>query len=98
MRAFTSEQVPEAIQHSLDGGQALHVWDGHAKWPTDGVPAPFKRHRWWGHLLDQDAARLVRTARRLGVRRIVVGQRGERGQHVDLCGRPLERARAECRS
>jgi hypothetical protein len=40
--------------------------------------------------------RLLKTARRLGVRKPRVDRRGELGQHVDLCGKPLERAMKEC--
>jgi len=36
--------------------------------------------------------RLTATARQLGVRRIVVDQEKTEKQHVDLCGKVLERA------
>lgn len=71
------------------GGQALHVWQGN--WPGP-KPRCFVNGREWGHLIDRDHARLVATARRLGVHVVCVSRPGERGQHIDLCGRPLERA------
>ena len=51
----------------------------------------------WGHLIDNDRERLETTARRLGVRVIKVSRPGRNGQHIDLCGRPLERAMEECK-
>ena len=83
--------VREAQQYALDGGQALHTYPA-LDIPT--APAVFKRHSTWAHLFDQDKARLTRTARGLGVRVVVVHRAGQRGQHVDLCGKPLERALA----
>lgn len=98
MRHFGQREVREALQHAASGGQALHVWDpgpsAAARWPK--APAIFLKHRPWAHLFDQNSSRLVETARRLGVRRVVIDRRGGRGQHVDLCGAPLERAIAEC--
>jgi len=88
MRRFGHKQICEAVDFALQGGQALHVWDG-TGWARPGTPACFTRTRLWAHLLDQDAARLEAMARRLGVRVVVIQCRGLRGQHVDLCGRPL---------
>lgn len=93
MKLFAMGKVREAIQFSMNGGQAVHVWDG-SMWPGR-APVCFRRHREWAHLLDQDEARLVATAKRLGVRRVVVSRRGQREQHVDLCGAPLERAKRQ---
>jgi hypothetical protein len=83
--------VREAQEHALQGGQALHVY-GALDMPA---PAVFKRHKTWAHLFDQDKGRLIKTARRLGVRVIKVHHEGRRGQHIDLCGRPLERAQEQ---
>jgi hypothetical protein len=84
-----------ARDHAAEGGQALHVWDPD---PADYPDAPgvFKRNRPWAHLLDQDLVRLQRTARELGVKVIKVGHPKRKSQHIDLCGKPLERAVAEC--
>lgn len=98
MKRFEHRQVREALAYAADGGQALHVWDpgpdAAARYPK--APAVFLRNRPWAHLFDQNPDRLYRTAKRLGVRRVVVERRGGRGQHVDLCGKPLDRALAEC--
>lgn len=96
MRRFESRKIRAAYAFVEQGGQALHVWKPpKGGWP--GAPACFmKSRRQWGHLLDNDKARLIATARRLGVRVIKVAQEGRRGQHIDLCGRPLERAIKEC--
>lgn len=79
------------MAHAESGGQALHVYAA-----IDGMPnAPqvFKRSKEWGHLFDHDEKRLIRTARRLGVRVIKVHHKGRRAQHIDLCGKPLARAK-----
>ena len=44
------------------------------------------------HLFDLDEARLVATARNLGVRVIVVERPASPRQHIDLCGAALRRA------
>jgi len=93
MKQFDSRNVLKAIQYALDGGQSLHIWRG--EWP-DPKPSCFVNGQLWGHLIDQDVARLITTAKRLGVRNIVVANRGRRTQHVDLCGKPLTRAVKEC--
>lgn len=94
-----------AMECVARGGQALHVWVPKAPGvyaEADGrkAPACFRRTKVWAHLMDADAERLEATARRLGVRRVVVSKRGHEHQHVDLCGKPLERAirEAACRS
>lgn len=49
------------------------------------------------HLLDLDAPRLAETARRLGVRMVLIHRRGEPDQRIELVGGPLRRALKECR-
>jgi len=94
MKLFKAREVQAAKEYSLRG-QALHVWDpGPGGWP--GAPLVFQRNRPWAHLFDMNEERLLKTARRLGVRRPRVDRRGELGQHIDLCGKPLERAMKEC--
>ena len=98
MRLFAHRQIREAKAHAAAGGQALHLWSpGRGGYP--GAPPVFNRIAAagspWAHLFDQDRPRLVRTARQLGVRIVVVANQGEPGQHVDLCGRPLEKAIAQ---
>lgn len=89
MKLFKQREVREAIAYAQAGGQALHLFKAMPNMPA---PRVFGAYPLWGHLIDYDEARLVETARRLGVRKIVVGRKGRRGQHVDLCGAPLERA------
>ncbi len=43
---------------------------------------------------DQDLGRLEKTARKLGVRKVVVTAADMAYQHVDLCGKPLDKAEA----
>ncbi len=78
----------EAVDFALSGGQALciHTWGLHMG------PRCFQGAPVIGKLMDQDAARLEATARRLGVRRVVICRRGRPGQHVDLVGHPLLKA------
>lgn len=96
LQLFSVREVKQAREHSMQGGQALHVWTPPAGgWPS--APAVFNRKRkQWGHLMDQDAERLVATAKRFGVRKIVVSQEGKPYQHIDLCGQPLKRALQSC--
>lgn len=93
MKRFACREVSQALEHSMEGGQALHVWTGSEAYKR---PACFKAGEPWAHLMDMDVARLVRTARRLGVRKVVVHGKGYWKQHVDLCGKPLQCALAEC--
>jgi hypothetical protein len=88
----------DARAYSLEGGQALHVWQpGPGGWP--GQPACFaaeaRAGHPWAHLMDQDVDRLTATVKRLGVRVVVVSKRGQPDQHVDLCGGPLREAMAK---
>lgn len=93
MKRFTN--VREALRYAAAGGQALHVY-GALPGHFPGAPGVFKRYSVWAHLLDWDLERLVRTARGLGVRVIRVDRRGLAGQHIDLCGGPLEMAVRLC--
>jgi hypothetical protein len=94
MTAFAMGKLREAYAHADAGGQALHLME-HSGGLYPNAPTCFRRTRRFAHLIDNNRERLVATARRLGVRRIVVSRDGKRGQHIDLCGRPLERAIAE---
>lgn len=99
MKHFTVWQVDEAQIYSLSGGQALHTHQIIVDYSK--APACFVREvnagRDIAHLFDQDAIRLVATVKRLGVRVVVVERRGQPGQHIDLCGKPLMRALEQCR-
>lgn len=87
MEIFKMHELVAAYGHSKAGGQALHL---HTL--TTGHPL-FKRYREIAHLLDMDKERLVATAKALGVRVIKVEHEGTLKQHIDLCGKPLERAK-----
>jgi hypothetical protein len=92
MKLFEMREIREAQEYALQGNQALHVHtinQGHRM---------FKRYPVIGHLFDQDKERLVQTAKQLGVRVIKIGREGERGQHIDLCGKPFEKACELCRT
>lgn len=96
MKLFQHEEAEAAMDFADQGGQALHVWKpnvGH--WPE--APSCFKRScTEWAHLLDRNLDRLISTARSLGVVVIAVSRRGMRGQHIDLCGGPLRKAKESC--
>ena len=95
MKRFEMKEAVEAQDFADEGGQALHVCETTVKLgPAAGCC--FSEVRRWAHLIDRDADRLAKTARRLGVRVIKIGRPGARGQHVDLCGKPLEKAMKEC--
>lgn len=89
MKIFQTTEIRQAIEHSQLGGQALHLHPF-----TQGHPL-FKRYKQIAHLFDQDLNRLHATVKALGVRVVKVEHLGTHKQHVDLCGRPLERAKAK---
>ena len=75
--------LARAKAHAADGGQALVVGVPPLRVPERSGPTQY------GYLFDQDRARLVRTARIFGVRRVKVDKPGKPGQHVNLWGSPL---------
>lgn len=94
MRLFEAETIREGMDHADAGGQTLVVIPRCAR---EG-PACFHRYPEYAYLFDCNEERLRATARRLGVRVVKIhGVRDEsrRGQHVDLCGGPLAKAREE---
>ena len=93
MKTFQERQLMEAYTYAKEGGQALHLFSDPGVYP--GAPNCFKRSREAAHLFDYNTGRLIATARRLGVRVIKIGRKGSPGQHIDLCGRPLQRAKEE---
>lgn len=98
MKKFDCMELREAISHASDGGQSLHLH--RIIVDRRRAPACFVRAVDRGeniaHLFDQDVDRLRATARRLGVRVIVVEKEGTLDQHVDLCGGPLKKALGMC--
>lgn len=98
MRVFRDWEIDEAIAYAAQGGQALHlhrVIVDESRAPRCFVQA-VRRGEDIAHLFDQDAGRLARTARRLGVRVIKIERTGTARQHLDLCGKPLQRAIGQC--
>lgn len=89
MKTFQMREIAEAKQHAANGEQALHLHN-----ITAGHPL-FKRYSEIAHLLDQNKQRLIATAKRLGVRIIKVEREGTPYQHIDLCGKPLAKAKQE---
>lgn len=96
MKIFEHKQLREAYAHADAGGQALHLWTPPSA-VRERAPLCFRQAKQWAHLIDYDLPRLKKTARRLGIRRIAVDRIGQRGQHVDLCGKPLAEAIAWAR-
>ena len=92
MKRFEARKIRDAYKFSQAGGQALLIPGFACNWP--GAPKCF-RNKKYGYLLDQNYLRLKETASRLGVRVIKVDKQGDPQQHVNLCGRPLERAMKE---
>jgi hypothetical protein len=91
MILFPGNRTPEAIQAINDGCQVLELWDKSFTMGPD-APACF-RGKDFAKLYDNDKERLIKTARRLGVRVIVVDCEDQPGrQHVDLVGGPMRKA------
>lgn len=96
MKVFACLEIDEALAHAAAGGQSLHlhrVIPDRAKAPRCFVQA-VDRGEDIAHLFDLDRARLVRTARELGVKVVYVDRDGTDRQHVDLVGKPLRKAKA----
>ena len=96
IKSFEERDVWEARDHAQAGGQALHCHFQLGARPPACFSRDVKKGIAIGHLLDQDKGRLEDTARRLGVRIIVVERIGQPLQHIDLCGAPMRRALVEC--
>ena len=91
MKQFTAKEIFEAYEESKAGGQALHVQSIN----TTGHRL-FARYPESAHLFDMDKERLIATVKKLGVRVIKVEREGTFRQHIDLCGKPLEKAKSLC--
>lgn len=98
MKLFAQKDLKAAYAYAESGGQALHVISGTFAYLRPGTPAVFKGREQIAHLLDNDLDRLWATARRLGVRVVKPERIGRVGQHVDLCGKPFDRALSECQT
>jgi hypothetical protein len=98
MRRFGPKEVREAKAHAMAGHQALHLHRhlGDRRTAPRVFVEAFDRGEFFAHLFDQDAARLIATARELGVRVVLIEDRFGPRQHVDLCGGPLRKALALC--
>ena len=99
MKVFQQDQVKEAKAYALAGGQALHLHRiivDRSRAPRCFVSA-IDRGEDIAHLFDQDAQRLIATAKKLGVKVILVEHPGTPRQHIDLCGIPLRKARSIAR-
>ena len=90
MRRFLMQEMSTALEYAEGGGQALHVHT------LTGRHRLFSKYHEIAHLFDRDEERLIMTAKRLGVQVIKVERRGEREQHIDLCGMPFIKALGEC--
>lgn len=97
MKIFEYREISQAVEFAKGGGQAIHLMPGAYAYGRNDTPSCFKGRKQIAHLFDQDKARLVKTAKRLGVRVIKVEREADPGQHIDLCGRPLERALSEAK-
>lgn len=97
MKSFRCMEIDEALAWAAAGNQALHL---HRIIVNDDAPRCFvdavARGEDIAHLFDLDTARLIRTARSLGVRVVYVDRKGTDRQHIDLCAGPLRKAVAMC--
>lgn len=98
MRKYQEREVREALAFAKEGGQALHchrIIVDRQKAPQCFVRA-VDRGEDIAHLFDLDWERLIKTARKLGVKVIYIDRDGTDRQHIDLCGAPLRKALALC--
>lgn len=78
------------------GGIAIHTMDESFAHLRKDTPSCFKGRGDIAHMFDQNKARLTTNAKKLGVRVIKIEREGQEGQHIDLCGSPLNKALAKC--
>lgn len=92
MKIFKQNEIVEAIAYSKSGGQALHL---HRFANPKTAPKCFVRAIASGediaHLLDQDRDRLITLAKSVGVKVLYIDKEGSDRQHIDVCGKPLEK-------
>ena len=89
MKHYTARtDFKQAVADAANGGQALFTHN----WGMATGSKCFHGAKVIGKLFDQNARRLEETARALGVRRVKIDRRDHPWQHVDLVGKPLERA------
>lgn len=79
--------------HAAAGGQAIHLHRIVFDTSPQCFKSAVKRGEHIAHLFDQNYDRLVRTAKGCGVNVIVVEDKGNKTQHIDLCGKPLRKLR-----
>ncbi len=94
IKAFQMMEIEEAYAFAADGGLALHLHNiivDPRKAPRCFVDA-IARGENIAHLFCKDVELLIKTARKVGVKVIVVENKGTKRQHIDLCGAPLRRA------
>lgn len=95
MKTFLTMEINEAYEYAAGGGFALHLH----RIIVDPRRAPrcfvdaVDRGEDIAHLFCKDEAALVEMAKKLGVKIVVVENRGTFRQHVDLCGGPLKKAK-----
>lgn len=92
MKIFQQRELLAAYAHAAAGGQALHLMNGNFAYMQARTPKCFHNRTVIAHLFDQNHARLIGTAKRMGVRVIKIEHAGSPRQHIDLCGKPLDRA------
>jgi hypothetical protein len=92
LQVFQQRELRAAYDHSIAGGQALHLMDGSFAYQQSRTPSCFKGRKQIAHLFDMNLERLISSAKRFGVRVILTEHTGTYRQHIDLCGKPLERA------
>lgn len=94
MKQFTEMDLQGAVACAKSGNQALHLFNVIPY--SRKASKCFQKKKTAGHLIDHNIGRLVQTAKSLGVRVIKVDRQGTDKQHIDLCGKPLERAILIC--
>jgi hypothetical protein len=100
MKLFEIRELRQAVDYAVAGNQALHLHNiivNPRQAPQCFVRA-IENGEYIAHLFDMDEERLIKTARKLGVRVIKVERKGTPSQHIDLCGVPLVKAMTMCES
>lgn len=99
IKTFKMREIEEAIAFAAEDHTHLALHLHRIIVDRDKAPKCFVRAVDKGediaHLFCQSITKLVMTAKRFGVKVIVVERQGTPNQHIDLCGGPLAKAKWE---
>lgn len=97
MKTFTQMELNEAFTYAKENPDsfAIHLHFMLGLRPPQCFKRDVKKGVPIAHVFGANKEALIALAKRLGVNRIVVEHTGTYRQHIDLCGKPLQKLLAE---